>query len=131
MYTFGFEKLEVWQDARNFTKSIYETTNSFPKEESFVLVSQLRRAAISICSNIAEGSSRISKQDQANYYRIAYSSLMECFNQLIIANDLNYLQNDSLLEYRKEVECIANKLNKLRKTILNKSTVQQINNKTK
>ena len=76
MKVFSFEKLAVWQDAKGLTKVIYTLTSSFPENEKFGLVSQLRRAMISVTSNIAEGSSRTSHKDQARFYQIGYSNLM-------------------------------------------------------
>jgi hypothetical protein len=73
MYTFSFERLEVWNKSRLLTKRTYKVTQNFPDSEKFGIVSQLRRSVISICSNIAEGSSRRSKKDQAHFYNIAYS----------------------------------------------------------
>jgi four helix bundle protein len=83
MKQYSFEKLIVWQEARVLVKSIYTITRTFPKEEIFGITSQMRQAAISICSNIAEGSGRTTKPDQSNFYRISYSSLLELLNQLI------------------------------------------------
>ena len=113
MYTFSFERLEVWNKSRLFTKKIYELTQGFDASEKFGLVGQLRRAVISLCSNIAEGSSRKSKKEQAHFYNIAFSSLMETLNQLIISSDLEYLDNQLLIELRKDVHVISLMLNNL------------------
>jgi len=113
MYTFSFERLEVWNKSRLLTRRVYLTTQGFPESERFGIVSQLRRAVISICSNIAEGSSRNSKKDQAHFYNIAFSSLMETLNQLIISNDLDYIDNDILAELRKDIHVISLMLNNL------------------
>ena len=118
MYSFTFENLSVWQDTRVLVKKIYNDTRDFPDDEKFGLTNQIRRAALSVSSNIAEGSSRTTKKDQAHFYSIAYSSLMELYSQIMLANDLNYLKTESLHEYRLETEKIANKLNALRKSIL-------------
>ena len=77
------------------------------------MTGQLRRAIISVCSNIAEGSSRKSKKDQVHFYNMAFSSLMESLNQLIISNDLEYLDDQSLTELRKEIHPISLMLNGL------------------
>ena len=113
MYTFSFERLDVWNKSRVLTKKIYTHTNDYPDYEKFGLVSQLRRAIISICSNIAEGSSRRSKKDQSHFYNMAFSSLMETLNQLIISNDLGFLDGQSLSELRKEIHAISLMLNGL------------------
>ena len=118
MYTFSFERLDVWTKSRLLTKSVYHLTKNFPDDERFGITSQLRRAAISVCSNIAEGSSRKSKKDQVHFYNIAFSSLMETLNQLIISNDLDYLDEKSLIESRKKIHTIALMINGLCNSIL-------------
>ncbi len=114
---FSFEKLEVWQDAKGLTHQVYKATKDFPNEEKYGLVSQLRRAVISVTSNIAEGSSRMSPKDQAHFYHLAFSSLMEVLSQIIISFELGYISEDEL--FRIEISKIANKLNSLRKSSLN------------
>ena len=113
MYSFSFERLYVWNNSRLLTKKIYKLTQNFPESEKFGMVGQLRRAIISVCSNIAEGSSRKSKKDQVHFYNIAFSSLMETLNQLIISNDLEYLDSQSLTESRNEIHTISMMLNGL------------------
>jgi four helix bundle protein len=107
-YKFAFEKLDVWQEVRLLTKEIYKDTRVFPNEEKFGITNQMRRAAVSVCSNIAEGSSRTSAKDQAHFYQLSYSSLMELMNQTIIANDLGSLTNEEEKKYRLKVEKTAN-----------------------
>jgi four helix bundle protein len=116
MYTYAFEKLNVWQQARKLTKEIYLITSDFPSEEKFGLVSQMRRAVISVSSNIAEGSSRHTDKDQAHFYSIAYSSLVELLNQLILSFDLELLKEEKYIDLRATVELISNHLNNLRKS---------------
>jgi four helix bundle protein len=113
MYTFSFEKLEVWIKSRLLTKRIYKSTQEFPDVEKFGIVGQLRRAVISVCSNIAEGSSRKTKKDQGHFYNLAFSSLMETLNQLIISEDLEYLSTQNLNELRNEIHTISLMLNNL------------------
>lgn len=120
MYTFSFERLDVWKNSRDLTKHIYQITQTFPGEEKYGLVSQLRRASVSIISNIAEGSSRSSVKDQAHFYNTAFSSLMEVLNQVIISNELEYISTDNYSELRKLIEKISNQLNSLRNSILTK-----------
>ena len=117
-YKFGFEKLGVWNDSLDFVKEIYELTNKFPKEELYGLSSQLRRAAISISSNIAEGSTRKSLKDQARYTEIAFGSLIETLNQLIIANKLEYITIEKLEARRNQIEKISRQLNALKNSQL-------------
>lgn len=94
MHTYRFERLEVWQIATDFTKDIYLVTREFPDEERFGLISQLRRAAVSIGSNISEGTGRETIKDQKYFYQVAYGSLMEVLNQLILSNQLGYIEDD-------------------------------------
>ena len=117
MYTYSFEKLNVWQQARLLTKEIYIVTSRFPDEEKFGLVSQMRRAIISVSSNIAEGSSRKSNKDQAHFYTTAFSSLVELLNQLILSFDLGFIKEERYLELRNSIELISNQLNNLRKSV--------------
>jgi four helix bundle protein len=115
---YSFEKLNTWIEARKLVKSIYAITEKFPAEEKFGLMLQIRRASISVVSNIAEGSARISPKDQAHFSQIAYSSLMEVLNQLIIANDLNFISNEVLEETRLMIDSLANKIAALRNSQL-------------
>ncbi len=94
--TYSFEKLEVWKESRELVVLVYNHTKLFPKEELFGSTSQLRRAALSVSSNIAEGSGRKTLKDQAHFYTMAYGSLMELLNQLIIAVDLKFLKDEIL-----------------------------------
>lgn len=87
----------------------------FPDSEKYGLSSQIKRAAISVASNIAEGSSRRSRKDQAHYTQIAYSSMMEVACQLIISKDMKLISDEKYAELRMKMEEIANKLNALHK----------------
>lgn len=89
-------KLNVWQDSIEFVVEIYKVTYSFPKEEQFNLISQLRRAATSIPSNIAEGAARQSKKEFCNFLSIAQGSAAKIETQLIISNKLDYLKQIEL-----------------------------------
>ena len=116
MKSYSFEKLEVWQEARKLVKMIYADTAAFPKEELFGLTSQLRRASVSVSSNIAEGSGSITAKEQANFYKIAYSSILEVLSQLIVSADLKYMEMERVdLVYRPVIEKISYQLNALRK----------------
>ncbi len=115
MDQFSFEKLEVWQLSRRMVRKIYEVSNSFPNTEKFGLINQIRRSAISISSNLAEGTSRMSTKDQAHFTQIAYSSLMELANQIILANDLTYIDENQLSELREDINELSNKINALYK----------------
>lgn len=122
MYIYSFEKLEVWNESKEFTKSIYTLTSTFPDSEKFGLVSQLRRAAVSICSNIAEGSARKSYKDKAHFTTMAFSSTVEVLNQLILSFELDFIKEKEYLKLRQDIESVTNKLNGLQNYQINKST---------
>lgn len=104
MKVYSFEKLECWQQARQLAVWTYNATKVFPVEEKFGITSQMRRAAISIASNIAEGTSRKTAKDQSHFSTISYSSTIELLNDLIIANDLKLLSEDEYLQGREKIE---------------------------
>jgi len=114
MYQFGFEKLEVWQDARNLTKEIYKLTDKFPEREKFGLTNQLRRACVSVAANIAEGVTRSSAKEQAHFSSISYGSLMETMSHLITAVDLGFISEEELLLMRNVIQPLSLKINNLR-----------------
>lgn len=87
----SFRKLDAYVYAKDIVKQIYALVKKFPKEEQYALCDQLRRAVISIPSNIAEGSGRTTPKDQAHFYTIAYGSLMEVLAQLDVACELEYI----------------------------------------
>ena len=122
MHTYSFEKLDVWNDARQFVAWIYKATSLFPADEKFGLTMQLRRAAVSVVSNLAEGSARTSFKDKAHFSQMAYSSLIEVLNQLIIANDLCFLSHEVLSDGRSKIEVLSSKIAALRNTQLAKLT---------
>ncbi|WP_298553188.1 four helix bundle protein [uncultured Algibacter sp.] len=119
-YTFSFEKLNVWLDSKELVKLIYLITKEFPSQEKFGLTNQLRHASISVASNLAEGTSRNTNKDKAHFSTMAFSSLMEVLNQLIIAKELNFINENNYQTLRTEIEKISNKLNALRKSQLKK-----------
>ena len=90
----SYERLEVWQKALAFANRIYEVTAEFPKSEVFGLVSQMRRAGVSVAANIAEGTSRSSLTEQARFAEIAYGSLCEVTTMLHLARSQNLLPAD-------------------------------------
>jgi len=119
MYQFAFEKLDVWNEAKHLTKDLYVKTKLFPESEKFGLINQIRRAAVSVCSNIAEGSSRRHLKEQIVFYQIAYSSLMEVMNQVIISADLDFIDNEYQAEIRERILRISRMLNGLRNSTRN------------
>lgn len=122
MYVYSFEKLEVWKESKKLTKIIYQITSRYPENEKFGLTSQLRRASISVCSNLAEGSARITSKDKAHFSTMAYSSLIEVLNQIIISYELDFIEESDYLNFRILIESLSNKIISLRKFQLNEST---------
>jgi four helix bundle protein len=119
---YSFETLDVWKETRKLTLKIYQLTKKFLSEEKFGLISQMRRASISISSNISEGSSRQSLKDQARFSEISFGSLMELLNQCILCFDLNYLKEPDLIEIRINIDSIGFKLDGLRKSQVTRHT---------
>lgn len=99
MFTFNFEKLDVWREAIQFANLIYQLTSKFPEQERFGLTNQMRRAAVSVSSNLAEGSSRVSRADFARFVEIATGSLFEVVSQANVSLNQHFLA-------RPEYECI-------------------------
>ena len=114
---FSFRKLDVYNESRLFVKIVYELLQQFPKEENFSLFAQLRRAVVSVPSNIAEGMGRRSKKEQIHFLEIAFGSLMETFCQLEIAKDLGYITNEQLSDLEYTVEKISKMLSGLTASI--------------
>lgn len=117
-HVYSFQRLEVWHDGRKLVKLTYELSAKFPTSELYGLTNQMRRASVSIISNISEGSGRLSAKDQANFFQMAYSSCLELITQYYIAFDLGYVDGDSLNIARLKIHEVTNKLNALRKKIL-------------
>lgn len=92
----SFQDLEMWQLAHTWVLKIYQVTENFPKHELFGLTSQLRRAAVSIPANIAEGFRKKTAPDKARFYNISQGSLEECRYYLILAQDLGYAETTAL-----------------------------------
>ena len=118
MKIFSFEKLIVWQKARELSKVIYQTTKHFPEDEHFGLISQMRRCSISISSNIAEGTGRHSNKDKARFTEIAYGSTLELLNQAILSNDLEFPSDANYKEIRSYLKEITAMLDALYKSLL-------------
>jgi four helix bundle protein len=114
---FRFEKLEVWQDARRRNRQVYKATKAFPSDEQFALTSQLRRASISVSSNIAEGSGRNSDKDFAHFLEQAYGSLMEVASQLYLAFDEGYIEENPLSFILEEIRHQAAKVAALNRSL--------------
>ena len=96
MDSYQFEKLTAWQKAKELAVAVYQIANKFPQYEQYALSSQIRRAAISVPSNIAEGTGRVSVKEKIHFLEISYGSLLETYCQLQIAVELNYISLDDL-----------------------------------
>ena len=118
MHKYYFEKLEVWQLSKELMKEIYLITREYPNSESFGLTSQLKRLVLSIPTNLAEGTGRETKKDQAHFTTMAYSSLMEVLSLIILSNDLELINDEKLKELRSTIDHLSNMLNGLRKAQL-------------
>ena len=116
-YIYSFEKLEVWNNARDLAKAIYILSSKFANTEKYGLASQIQRAAVSVSSNIAEGSGRISPKEKKRFIEIAYGSLMETLSQLFIAKDLEYISETDMEEIRPLIEHISAQLSVWRNNI--------------
>lgn len=101
-----FEDLIVWQKAHQYVLGVYKLTEQFPKHELYGLVSQIRRAAVSVPANIAEGFNKATKPEKARFYNIAQSSLEETRYYLILSRDLGYSQNTELFSQAQEIKKI-------------------------
>ena len=121
MKIYSFEKLDVWKISKEFAKHIYQITDKFPYKERKGIIDQLQRAALSIPNNLAEGSGRITAKDKAKYTTIAYGSLMECLNLIIISHDKLLIKTVTYKELRNEIEEISRKLSNLRRSQLQKT----------
>ncbi|MBS4025553.1 MAG: four helix bundle protein [Clostridia bacterium] len=107
---FGFQKLEIYNLSKDIVKDTYRLGKKFPSEEKFALVQQMTRAAVSVPSNIAEGTSRKSNKDKAHFINIAYGSLMELVCQMEIALELGYIEEKEYDELVKKTKNLAVKM---------------------
>ena len=128
---FYYKKLEVYQYSKELVTAVYQLLSLFPQEEKFALCEQLRRAVISIPSNIAEGFGRVSSKEKVHFIEIAYGSLMEVSCQLDIAKDLKYLRESDFITLMQQMEAIARMLSALRFSIIKNgdSSLTRLNNK--
>ncbi len=113
----SFTGLKTWQEGHTLVLKIYEVTTEFPKEEQYCLVQQLRRAAVSITSNIAEGFSKASSKEKLQFYRTALASLTEVQNQLLISRDIGYMQEATFEPIAAQTVLVSKLINGLIKSI--------------
>ena len=117
MATEAFRNLEIWQLSISLVKKIYLITRDFPNCEIYTLTSQMRRSAISVPSNIAEGSRRGSPLDFVRFLNIALGSLAELESQVIIARELDYIREDCLNDLTEHIDHISRKISNLSKKL--------------
>ena len=115
---YAYKKLQVYSKALDFVTHVYTLLKNFPKEEQYALCDQLRRAAVSVPSNIAEGMGRFSIKERAHFIEIAYGSLLETNCQLEIASKLGYIGEKELITIDNECAELARMLSGLRASIL-------------
>lgn len=113
----SFTDLNAWREAHNLVLSIYKVTKSFPDDEKFGLIQQLRRCAVSVSSNIAEGFSRRTKKEKAQFFYTSLGSVTELQNQLLIARDIGYLSKDLFQELANRTITISKLTNGLIKSL--------------
>ena len=121
--TFSYRQLDVYRRAKDFVLYVYVLLKQFPKEEQYALSDQLRRAVISIPSNIAEGMGRISIKEQIHFIEIAFGSLNETMCQLELAYELNYISQEHLDASEEFTKELTRMLSRLRSIRLNKLKV--------
>jgi four helix bundle protein len=113
---FSFERLDAYIEARKLVKEIYLLLNAFPKIETYALSDQIRRSAISITSNIAEGSGRSSIKEKIHFLEISYASMLESYSQLQIALDLGYITSEEFEKLQPLYNKVASLLSGLRRS---------------
>ena len=114
---YSFEKLKVWEESRNLVCSVYTLLKKFPKYELFGLSDQIRRAVISIPSNIVEGNIKKSVKERLHFFEISYGSLLEVYCQLIISKDLGYITETDLSDIKTKINKVSYLLTKLKQSI--------------
>jgi four helix bundle protein len=117
---FNFEKLDVWQKAIDFADLVYDHTRNFPADERFGLTNQMRRAAVSISSNIAEGTSRMSQSDFRRFVEIATGSVFEVISQAFVGRRQGFLAEEAFAALYSSAEEVGRMLSGLRKSLSGK-----------
>lgn len=116
----SFTDLNAWKEAHKLVVMIYRITRSFPKEETYSLIDQMKRCSVSITSNIAEGFSRQSKKEKIQFYYVSKGSLTELQNQLLVAKDVDYLENSEFKSIAEQTVLVHKLMNGLIKSAGNK-----------
>lgn len=115
----GFEELDVWKEARKLRLAVYVLTKKLPAEEKFVLLPQMRRAALSITNNIAAGHGRYHYQENAQFLRMARGSLEEVLDDLTVCEDASYAPAETLQQLRNQVTSVERLINGYIRYLLN------------
>lgn len=123
---FSFEKLIIWQKSRHIVKEVYNIVSQFPPEEKYGLSDQIRRAVISVSSNIAEGTGRFSNREKIHFCEIAYGSLMEVMCQLTLAIDLSMITQEKVDNLRPIIEELSRQLCAYRKSMLKEEQLSKL-----
>lgn len=110
----SFRNLDAYIEGKNIIKEVYRLLKGFPPEERYAMCDQLRRAAVSITSNIAEGSGRVSTKEKIHFIEFSYGSLMEVLSQLDVACDLGYISNDDFKNIEQKIDHEARLISGLR-----------------
>lgn len=114
----NFRELEIWKESKDLSIRVYKITRDFPKQEVYGITSQICRASVSIPSNIAEGAGRNSNKDFSRFINIALGSAFELETQLIIAFELNYIEETAFEDLIKKLQVIQRKLSGFNKYLL-------------
>jgi len=115
-YQFSFERLDAWKLSRKLVSETYVLLRKFPSEEKYGLISQAKRASVSIPTNLAEGGSRNSMKERKHFYEISFGSLIELLNLLTIGFDLGYLTDNEYKTFRDKIHVLAIVINALSKS---------------
>lgn len=116
MREFSFERLDAYQLARKLVKEVYALTGKFPNNETYGLSAQLQRAIVSVASNLAEGSGRVSIKEKIHFLEISFGSAMEAYCQLQLAVDLEYVRREDFDGLKPDFHTLTRMLNGLKQT---------------
>lgn len=112
---YSYKNLEAYKESKTLVKQVYALLKQFPREEQYALCDQLRRAVISVPSNLAEGSGRYSVKEQLHFREIAYGSLLEVECQIDIAHDVKYVSDSEFINVNNQIDKVSALLSGLRK----------------
>jgi len=124
MEKFSFENIIAWQKAHSFTRCVYKITKHFPEDERYGMTSQFRRAAVSIGANIAEGYKKLSKADKLRFLNISDGSLAECENYIILARDVEYINEEEYALLHNSAEEVGRLLIAYSNGIINNNAIK-------